>query len=491
MVEKKAHAILNPFRPRPVGVCGVGGAGGVSPPSPLPSPLLPHSGQYSAWIASKSSASSKRFTLLAHVEQSHTASIPSLVGFHSPAASHRTGKRLLQQSQEIRFVFALASMSFSMTGSVSHATRRVKRFLLGTFTWEYRASDGLPGGGGPTYLEGRGDVCSFPRRIPTCYACGRSFLEPPSFCSSPLSASSSSPSRDGSGPRTQRKEPPPPASWLEANDGGLNLLLERGTADRGEGHRGGHGLVGGWRVWCREDARRATPVLYHRPTRLEIIERATVGPHEVPVSQGRRQILPFDPSVRLSVRVVFFLGARRRVDAPAIPPRLDDDDLDRIEIAGVRFPGRAPHFHDGVGRGADTPRPTRYGLLPMRSFGDEARAGEAETHISRKPRGVVFVRCLHEVVNATGRVEVNIVLVERPRVPVVAGEAEFRIHDLVVHDMARNLAGIHVRHVAQDRVRGHPRAEVNERPGRVGRRRDDAPDGGRKADVVAARGLRV
>src|ERR1019366_9703054 len=197
MVEKKAHAILNPFRPRPVGVCGVGDAGGVSPPSPLPSPLLPHSGQCSAWIVSKSSASSKRFTLLAHVEQSHTARSPSLVGFHSPAASHRTGKRLLQQSQGIVFV-AVSSMSSSMPGSLSHVTRRVKRFLLGTFTWEYRASDGLPGGGGPPYLDGRGDVCSFPRRTPTCYACGRSFLEPPSSCFSPLSASSCSPSRDGS-----------------------------------------------------------------------------------------------------------------------------------------------------------------------------------------------------------------------------------------------------------------------------------------------------
>src|ERR1017187_5369272 len=188
MVEKKAHAILNPFRPRPVGVCGVVGAGGVSLPSPLPSPLLPHSGQCSAWIASKSSASSKRSTLLAHVEQSHTASIPSPVGFHSPAASHRTGKRLLQQSQEIRFAFALASMSFSMTGSVSHATRRVKRFLLGKEKPKSRAFDGETGGGGPTYLGGRGDVCSFPRRTPTCYACGRSFPEPPSFCSSPWSA---------------------------------------------------------------------------------------------------------------------------------------------------------------------------------------------------------------------------------------------------------------------------------------------------------------
>src|ERR1019366_7701638 len=141
MVEKKAHAILNPFRPRPVGVCGVGDAGGVSPPSPLPSPLLPHSGQCSAWIVSKSSAASKRSTVLAHEEQSLTASLTSLVGFHSPAASHRTGKRLLQQSQEIRFVFALASMSFSTTGSVSQETRRVKRFLLGKEKPKSRAFD--------------------------------------------------------------------------------------------------------------------------------------------------------------------------------------------------------------------------------------------------------------------------------------------------------------------------------------------------------------
>src|ERR1039457_3087002 len=78
----------------------------------------------SAWVASKSSASSKRFTLLAHVEQSHTASIPSPVGFHSPAASHRTGKRLLQQSQEIRFVFALASICSPCPG-VFHTRRAV------------------------------------------------------------------------------------------------------------------------------------------------------------------------------------------------------------------------------------------------------------------------------------------------------------------------------------------------------------------------------